>query len=339
MDETLGKRIALHRKRLSLTQDALAEKLGVTAQAVSKWENDQSCPDITMLPKLAEIFDVTTDELLGIPRKEQPRPPAPPAEEEPENAHDAPETSGIWTFSFPLGTSFAFWLILTGILCVIQHLKHVDVRFWDIAIISGIVIYGLAGFCRRLSIFRLGCAIGGILFLGEVFFGTGYLGIYVDWTFPFAIALVLLGLDLLVDAIRKPKRPHSPLRGTHQSFKDCQQSDFHCENGHFSCNTSFSGNHIPVQLPLLSGGSAEVAFGSLSLDLSGCEDLTQPCCVGLECAFGELTVLVPKCYRTELIRSTAFGSIEETGAFDAAAEKILTLSCDVSFGRILIRHI
>ena len=65
MEQTLGKRIVEHRKRLGLTQDALAEQLGVTAQAVSKWENDQSCPDITMLPKLADIFGITTDDLLG----------------------------------------------------------------------------------------------------------------------------------------------------------------------------------------------------------------------------------------------------------------------------------
>ena len=70
MEETLGKRIAANRKRLGLTQDALAEKLGITAQAISKWENDLSCPDITMLPKLAEIFGISTDALLG--REETP---------------------------------------------------------------------------------------------------------------------------------------------------------------------------------------------------------------------------------------------------------------------------
>ena len=65
MELTLGKRIAQHRKKLGLTQDQLAESLGVTAQAVSKWENDQSCPDINMLPKLAQIFGVSIDSLLG----------------------------------------------------------------------------------------------------------------------------------------------------------------------------------------------------------------------------------------------------------------------------------
>ena len=66
MEQTIGKRIAANRKRLGLTQDQLADRLDVTAQAVSKWENDQSCPDIMMLPKLAEIFGISTDEILGI---------------------------------------------------------------------------------------------------------------------------------------------------------------------------------------------------------------------------------------------------------------------------------
>ena len=66
MEETLGKRIIANRKRIGLTQDKLAEQLGVTAQAVSKWENEQSCPDITTLPKLAEIFGMSVDELLQI---------------------------------------------------------------------------------------------------------------------------------------------------------------------------------------------------------------------------------------------------------------------------------
>ena len=67
---TFGKRIVAQRKRLGLTQDRLAELLGITAQAVSKWENDQSCPDITMLPKLAEVFGISTDDLLGLEKKQ-----------------------------------------------------------------------------------------------------------------------------------------------------------------------------------------------------------------------------------------------------------------------------
>ena len=64
MEDTLGARIAKMRKAKNLTQEALAEKLGVSAQAVSKWENDQSCPDVMLLPKLASALDTTADILL-----------------------------------------------------------------------------------------------------------------------------------------------------------------------------------------------------------------------------------------------------------------------------------
>ena len=64
--ETLGRRIAALRKEKGMTQEQLAEKVGISAQAVSKWENDVSCPDITLLPLLAELFGVSVDELLGV---------------------------------------------------------------------------------------------------------------------------------------------------------------------------------------------------------------------------------------------------------------------------------
>ena len=64
MDMTIGKRIALLRKEKGLTQEELASHMGVSPQAVSKWENDQTCPDISALPKLARLLGVSVDELL-----------------------------------------------------------------------------------------------------------------------------------------------------------------------------------------------------------------------------------------------------------------------------------
>jgi len=69
---TLGMQIALLRKNHSITQEALAQRLGVTNQAVSKWESGQCCPDVALLPRLAEVFAVTIDELFGRPAP-QPR--------------------------------------------------------------------------------------------------------------------------------------------------------------------------------------------------------------------------------------------------------------------------
>ena len=62
---TLGQRIAYYRKAANMTQAELAEACSVTAQAVSKWENDLTAPDIAVLPQLAAIFHITTDVLLG----------------------------------------------------------------------------------------------------------------------------------------------------------------------------------------------------------------------------------------------------------------------------------
>ena len=62
---TLGRTIALYRKKLGITQDALAQRLEVTNQAVSKWESDQCCPDIVLLPRLADLFEITMDQLFG----------------------------------------------------------------------------------------------------------------------------------------------------------------------------------------------------------------------------------------------------------------------------------
>ena len=64
MDMTIGKRIAALRKEKGLTQEELADHMGVSPQAVSKWENDQTCPDISALPKLARLLGVSVDELL-----------------------------------------------------------------------------------------------------------------------------------------------------------------------------------------------------------------------------------------------------------------------------------
>lgn len=64
--QTFGTMIATLRKEKKLTQLEVAEMMGVTDKAVSKWERDLSFPDINTLPKLAELFDVTVDELMQV---------------------------------------------------------------------------------------------------------------------------------------------------------------------------------------------------------------------------------------------------------------------------------
>ena len=62
--ESIGRNIAFFRKKAGLTQEELSEKMNVTAQAVSKWENDQSYPDLPCTKKLAQVLRVSTDELF-----------------------------------------------------------------------------------------------------------------------------------------------------------------------------------------------------------------------------------------------------------------------------------
>ena len=71
MKETFGQRLARLRKEKGLTQEDVASQITISPQAVSKWENDNSEPDLDTLNKLADIFNCSVDELLGREKGEQ----------------------------------------------------------------------------------------------------------------------------------------------------------------------------------------------------------------------------------------------------------------------------
>lgn len=64
MNIKIGEKIKLLRKQKNISQEVLAQYLGVSFQAVSKWENETTMPDITMVPAIASFFGVSTDELF-----------------------------------------------------------------------------------------------------------------------------------------------------------------------------------------------------------------------------------------------------------------------------------
>ena len=78
MKQALNENIAALRKEKGMTQEELAAKLGVSGQAVSKWESGVCCPDIGLLPELADTFGVSLDKLMG--RETPPMYPSPPEE-------------------------------------------------------------------------------------------------------------------------------------------------------------------------------------------------------------------------------------------------------------------
>lgn len=72
MTETLGQRIAQRRRMLSISQEALGEKMGVSRQAISKWESDTAIPEVDRLIEMSKLFDVSVGWLLGTEQEIEP---------------------------------------------------------------------------------------------------------------------------------------------------------------------------------------------------------------------------------------------------------------------------
>ena len=331
MEQTLGKRIAQHRKRMGLTQDMLAEKLGITAQAVSKWENDQSCPDITILPKLAEIFGITTDALLG--REAPPKTYTAEIVTEGEDEDDS-----RWEFHWDNGKRdslrFAFLVLWVGGLTLASRLLHWDASFGEILWPSVLLFWGLRSFIRDFSIFKLCLVVCGG---GYLINNLGIWNIAISSELIFPVLVVLFGVSLLIDALKKPNR--SRFRIMRKGSVGTKTKN-HCVNKDdcFSCHISFCEETHRVTVPVLASGDASVSFGELTVDLRDCLRLQENCTVDAQCSFGELQLLVPKRFRVECDSSTSFASLSIDGDADAQPDGVITLNANVSFGEITIRY-
>ena len=336
MEQTLGKRIVFHRKRLGLTQDALAEQMGVTAQAVSKWENDQSCPDIGALPKLAEIFGISIDELLGAERKEAL--PAQLVQEEPKVESGIHIQNGNWEVSWDGGkkggTGLAVWIILVGGIMLASYFLNFHASLWDVLWPSALLVFGIFGLLPRFSFFRLGCSLFGLYFLLS---NLNYAPFSLKKEFLLPVFLLLFGGSLLVDTIRKPGKKHFSVNssGKHDSSK----SHCHCVNDSFDCATSFGENHYLILLDKLARGSADVSFGEMHVDLQQCKQLAADCVIELNCTFGELELIVPRRFRIAQSNDGVLSNVEVSGAPDADAAGVIHVNCHASFGEITIRYV
>ena len=338
MEQTLGKRIMACRKRLGLTQDALAEQLGVTAQAVSKWENDLSCPDINILPKLAEIFGITTDELLGVAH--QPVRQGEAVSEYADDFEEDDENSGRLEFHWDSGrkdsVAAAVLVLLVGGLLLASNLLDWGASFWGILWPSALLVFGLFGLWPKFSFFRTGCALfGGYFLISNL--GIATVSIGKEVIFP--ALMLLFGLSLLADALRKPK--NSKFRFIKRGSKRHGQQKSQCsaEGETFACSQSFGENSYYISLPRLSGGEISCAFGELTVDLSSCETVSDRCRIEVSCYFGETVLLVPCRFRVETDISTAFGDFHISGTPDPAPIGIVVISGSVNFGEIQIRYI
>ena len=115
---TLGQRIAQERKNLGLSQEALGEKLGVSRQAISKWESDGAIPEIDKLIALSKLFSTDLNALLGVSA-----PPEPPAEPKP----TVPKTRPRPTFLLWLLPVVVCLFFLWQIVCLYNLIESVQI--------------------------------------------------------------------------------------------------------------------------------------------------------------------------------------------------------------------
>ena len=337
---TLGKRILYHRKRLGLTQDQLAEKMGVTAQAVSKWEHDLSCPDVTAVPRLAELFGISTDELLGVPR----------TAEEPRKSHvgevveeviqDADESgfhlnlqdSGIW---------FALFLILTGVTYIAAIYLELDVWLWSVAWPSALLCLGLSSCTSHLSAFGLGASAAGLYFL---LVNLGVIPSLITWPLVLGLLLILWGISMVFDRVswrkhRKKRRPHVTVNGASFHSADKTRRSYVNNSGYIRGDFAFCSDRITVQTEELQGGNIDMAFGSLVLDLTGCQSVVPNCRLCFDAAFGNLVIQAPSRYRIENRLDRTGGGIDVSGQPDPTPQATIWLEGEVSFGSMKIQYV
>lgn len=337
MEETLGKRIMRHRKTLGLTQDQLAEQLGVTAQAVSKWENDLSCPDIAMLPRLSAIFGITTDQLLGSAPEEAAQPPVFEAEvveeTEPEGIHI--EKDG-WEFHWDNGRTDALRLavlvLLVGAQLLAVKLLHRDINFWQILWPTALAVFGVFGLVHRFSFIKMCSLLLGGWFLLDYW---QLIPLELDGTLVFPVLVIIFGLSLLMDALKKPKK--AKFRFNNKSNK--QRNDFKADGETFTYSASFGESCQRIEMPRLRHGDISCSFGDYEVDLGGVEEVCDGCILETSCSFGELRLLVPRRYAIRQNNSTAFAAFDISGHPDSNPQGVIQLKASVSFGQIAVKYI
>ena len=336
MENTIGKRIAAHRKRLGMTQEQLAEKLGITAQAVSKWENNQSCPDITAIPLLADIFQISTDVLLG---REEYTEPHFSAEEvtidSPVDDTNEPHCHAKGELSFRLTSlpllGSAVLLILVGLLYLLSRLFDWDCNFWDILWPSTLLVFGVFGMIGKFSPVGLVSTCLGAFFL---IYNLVPLPFSIDSSIPWiAVCCIVCGLFLLFTVFDKRRKKH------YKSGNKEHTNTYEINGSQLRCSSSFGEQRQLVTTDLLSGGSISNNFGEYVVDLTGVEAVADNCLLDATCSFGELQILIPKRYAVVHESSTVFAGFTVVGEPDNVPVGYIKINASVNFGEIQIKYI
>lgn len=328
---TMGKRICRSRKRLGLTQDQLAEKLGVSPQAVSKWENDQSCPDVSLLPKLAEIFGITTDQLLGVAPEEAPEAPSyqESEENEPQGLHFRNGHLDIQIGPGKAGAlSFALWLIAMGAMLLAGHFLKRDIGFWTALWTTGIAALGLNILLSRFNWFGLTCLLAGIyLALNALTLIPSFL----TWDMVIPALLVICGISLLVEAFTGKRNRKS--EGVPTSTRVAVVAD-----GYLKYSHSFGDDQYMVYTPELKGGDISLSRGDHVIDLTGCQAVVPGCQLNIDSSMGDLVLRVPRRFQVEWSGDTALADVEIHGHPDTEPKGTLSINARISLGDLVIEY-
>ena len=330
--ETMGKRISDLRKGKGMTQEQLAQLLGVTPQAVSKWENDLSCPDISILPQLAEALGVTTDELLG-------RTPLRISE-----GSDKCNGKGHAHVSVRLRLNQAekiiFALLLMGIgLIFLLNAFHVielgeGVTFGSVLWPFLVACMGVMACRSELNPISIGLFLFGVYML---LFNLGIIPAQykLTWAMAWPVVLILVGLTILLHFFL-------PKRKKEGGIFEVEKSDpvFDCtdESGFIRIDSAFTSQTKCVETGApFTGAKIDSSFGSLVLDLSQAE-IQNGALIDADVSFGSLTVRLPAFVGANAACKTAFGGYDCPPGNPDAEIKV-SLNGDVSFGKIEVEYV
>ena len=337
---TLGKRIAMLRKNQGLTQEQLGEKLGVSAQAVSKWENDIACPDITMLPLLADVFGVTTDELLGLKPIESH---VVILDKDPEEEKSSKSRGINGTFEFEMGKGNRWGgiccCIMAILICVMLILRGTtslfnrpDVNVWNY--IWPIAVFSL-GLMRVRKNPVFGSALMAVGIYEFIWFGWG-VPFEIKWYVILLVLAIAYLVKILFDYIIGKK--HYSVHGTGNGENPHRVAEYSTEGEYLKAELSFGNNTIVYPHETLTGMDVETNFGDQKIDLTGVKTFANNPVLKMDVNFGNLVIYLPSCVQVHRSLDTAFGAMQQKGAPSPDADQVAYIKGDVDFGNLEIRY-
>lgn len=334
---TLGKRIMALRKAKGWTQEQLAAQLGISAQAVSKWENDVSCPDISILPALAALLGVRVDTLLGV---------AAAGGERADRSQDTAQQRAEDAPSIPLarpkvdwgGVAFAVALILLGLSFILNKQLGLSPDIWGLVWPSVVLGLGVLWFLRQLAPFGLGVAFVGFYYLLQNLGDP--LPFTLTWDLIWPMILILLGVDILLNLLGVKRHVGNRFQGRHGEHWQQGAAGFVEEKEVIQLQAVFTEDDRQIKAPCLRGGKVRVAFGAGKLDLTQVQALGDrgAAVLNLEVVFGGYTLFLPRHFRVDNQVTAIFGGSTINGSpWEPTAT--LTLTGKVIFGGLDIRYV